>query len=305
MRVLGILLLTGVAMAQELPDFDKLWDYGDPAATEARFRELVPVAEASGNADYRLQLQTQIARTLGLQGKFDEAHAVLDAVEKQLTPELTTVRVRYLLERGRAFNSSKQVEKARPLFIEAWELASKSKIEFHAVDAAHMMGIVEKGEAALAWNEKAMAYAEKSKDPRARGWLAPLYNNIGWTYHDMGDHEKALVVLRKCWDLYKERAPDSDGARIAKWSVAKQLRMLKHVDEALAMQRELQAEYEKLKKDDGFVHEEIGECLLAQGKAADAVPYFKHAYELLKEINWVAEDEPRMARLRKYGQVAE
>jgi len=305
MRILGLFLLTGVVMAQELPDFDKLWNYGDPAATEAKFRELVPAAEASGTADYRLQLQTQIARTLGLQGKFEEAHAVLDGVEEQLTPDLTTVRVRYLLERGRAFNSSKQVEKARPLFIEAWELASETGIEFHAVDAAHMMGIVEKGEAALAWSEKAMAYAEKAKDPRARAWLATLYNNIGWTYHDMGDHEKALAVLQKCWDLYKERAPDSDGARIAKWSVAKQLRLLGRVDEALTMQRELAAVYKELEKEDGFVQEELGECLLAEGKAAEAAPHFRRAYELLKEIDWVAEDEARLARLRKHGQVPE
>jgi len=292
-------------MAQELPEFDRLWNYGDPAATEAKFRELVPMAEASGNADYRLQLQTQIARTLGLQGKFDEAHVVLDGVEKELTPELETVRVRYLLERGRAFNSSKKVEKARPLFVEAWELASKGGIEFHAVDAAHMLGIVEKGEDALAWSEKAMAYAEKAKDPRARGWLPTLYNNIGWTYHDMGDYEKALVVLQKCWEIYKERAPDTDGARIAKWSVAKQLRFLKRVDEALTMQRELEAEYRELNKQDGFVQEEIGECLLAQGQAEAAAPHFKRAYELLKEISWVAEDEERIARLKKYGQVAE
>jgi tetratricopeptide (TPR) repeat protein len=296
---MAFVLLTGVAMAQELPDFDKLWNYGDPAATEVKFRELLPKATGA----YRLELLTQIARTLGLRGKFAEAHAILDGVEKEMTPEMTTVRVRYLLERGRTFNSSKQQDKARPLFLEAWELGVKANHEFHAIDAAHMVAIVERGEAGLAWNEKAVAYAEKAKDPHARGWQRSLYNNIGWTYHEMGQYEKALEAHRKFWELERAKAPDSEGTRIAKWSVAKQLRMLKRVDEALAMQRELLAEFEKLGRSDGFVNEELGECLLAQGKEAEARPQFKRAYELLKEIGWVAEDKPRIERLKKLGGV--
>jgi tetratricopeptide (TPR) repeat protein len=284
-------------MAQELPDFDKLWNYGDPAATEAKFREILP--KASGG--YRLELLTQIARTVGLRGRFDEAHAILDSVEKEMTPHQTTVRVRCLLERGRAFNSSKRPDKARPLFVEAWELGVKEDLEFHAIDAAHMVAIVEKGEASLAWHEKAVACAEEAESVHARGWLRSLYNNLGWTYHEMGRYEKALEVHRKCWDLHRAHAPDSEGTWIAKWSVAKQLRMLQRGDEALAMQRELLSEFEKLGKSDGFVFEEIGECLLAQGKEAEAAPEFQKAYELLKGIDWVAEDTARIARLRKHG----
>src|SRR5437762_3493884 len=106
-------------LTESLPDFDKLWDYGNPAETERRFRELLPVAEGSGNLAYLLELKTQLARTLGLQRKFEEAHLILDKVEPLLSPEMNRVRVRYLLERGRAFNSSKHPDEARPLFLEA------------------------------------------------------------------------------------------------------------------------------------------------------------------------------------------
>src|SRR5690606_19946505 len=58
----------------KLPDFDALWDYSQPAATETKFREILPLAQESGDLSYRLQLETQIARALGLQQKFDEAH---------------------------------------------------------------------------------------------------------------------------------------------------------------------------------------------------------------------------------------
>jgi hypothetical protein len=36
---------------QPLPDFDAWWDYDQPAATEQRFRELLPQADTSGSAE--------------------------------------------------------------------------------------------------------------------------------------------------------------------------------------------------------------------------------------------------------------
>src|SRR5438874_1416563 len=89
-----------------LPDFDTLWDYDHPDETERDFRELLPTAEACGNTTYLLELITQIARTEGLQRKFDGAHQTLDRVEAELAAELLRPRIRYLLERGRVFNSS-------------------------------------------------------------------------------------------------------------------------------------------------------------------------------------------------------
>jgi hypothetical protein len=91
-------------------------------------------------------------------------------------------RVRYLLERGRAINSSGQPQQSRAVFLEAFELASALRFDFHAIDAAHMLGIVEQssGEQML-WNEIALAIAEKSADPgarppgRARGNKSLLY----------------------------------------------------------------------------------------------------------------------------------
>jgi len=129
----------GVAMAntEQLPDLDKLWDYQDPAATEMKFRDVVPQAERSGDLDYRLQLQSQIARTLGLQGRFVEAHEALDGVEPALTGGTRVARVRYLLERGRALNSSGRPEDSRPFFLEAWEYGRGQGLDFYAVDAAH------------------------------------------------------------------------------------------------------------------------------------------------------------------------
>lgn len=304
-RTCVLLTLGGLAMAQadELPDFTKLWNFTKPAETRARFLELVPVAEAAGDDDYRLQLQTQIARTWGLEGKFEEAHAVLDAVEKEHAwdgASMPVVRVRYLLERGRAFNSGKKKDKAKPLFLEAWDTARKAKLDALAVDAAHMMAIVEPAAADQhAWNRKAMELAEASDDPRARGWLGSLYNNVGYTHLQAGEYGKALDLFEKQRAFYAERgSPESQ--RIAKWMVAHTYRKMGRLDEALAMQREMeQALRDAGSGDDGFVCEEIGEILLAQGKTDEARPYFARAHAKLKEIAWVRDDPARLERLRK------
>ena len=66
--------------ANQKPDFDSLWNYNKPAETEAKFRQLLPMAEESGDPAYLAELKTQIARTLGLQQKFDQAHTLLDSV---------------------------------------------------------------------------------------------------------------------------------------------------------------------------------------------------------------------------------
>src|SRR5512145_2623109 len=102
-------------MTANLPDFMKLWDYNNPAETEKKFRELLPQAEKSKDTAYLIELWTQIARTQGLQRKFDEAHKILDKVMKMIGPAHILPRIRYMLERGRTYNSSKVYDKAEEI----------------------------------------------------------------------------------------------------------------------------------------------------------------------------------------------
>src|SRR5688500_12060392 len=79
-------------MNAALPDFDALWDYDDPEATEQQFRTLLPRAEQSDDRSYHVQLLTQIARAEGLQRKFAEAHATLASAQAQLAADLAPAR---------------------------------------------------------------------------------------------------------------------------------------------------------------------------------------------------------------------
>src|SRR4030095_14285069 len=104
--------------SQDFLDFDSLWDYSNPQHTETRFREIL-LQVHEDNPAY-LELLTQIARAQGLQQKFERAHQTLDQVERRLGKYSSRARVRYLLERGRVFNSAGQPDEAMPLFDQAY-----------------------------------------------------------------------------------------------------------------------------------------------------------------------------------------
>jgi tetratricopeptide (TPR) repeat protein len=278
---------------------DRAWDFDRPAESEARFRaELAALPRGSAAG---LEASTQLARAQGLQRKFDAAHATLDAVEQALPGKPERVAVRYLLERGRVFNSSLQPDKAVPLFKDALTRARVAGEDFLAIDAAHMLGIAAPAEERLKWNLEAVAMTERTSDARARRWLASLYNNIGWTYHERGDYTIALAYFEKAVPAWEARG-EPRGVRIARWTVARAYRSLGRYDDALAIQRQLEAEDAAANAPDGYVYEELGELLLAKGDGTAAQPNFARAFELLGSDAALRANEPeRLSRLRRLG----
>lgn len=284
-----------------MADFDQLWNYDQPAQTEARFRDLLPAAAAGPDRAYHAELLSQIARAQGLQGHFAEGHATLDEAEAMLADTGSVARIRCLLERGRLFRSARvEPKKALLLFRRAWIQGIAAGHEEYAVDAAHMLGIAEpEPETRLSWNLKALEVAEES--PRARRWLGSLYNNIGWTYAEDGQYEEALAIFEKGVTFREEQGAPGP-LRIARWAVAKMHRLLGRAEEALALQEALLTEAEEAGAPDGFIHEELGESLLALGREDEARSHFARAFDLLSQMAWLAEGEPeRLKRLQRLG----
>ena len=80
--VAALALSASIAMAQPTTDFsaqlDKLWNFGKPEESKARFR--AELAKHPADSREALEIQTQIARTQSLARKFAEADKTLDAV---------------------------------------------------------------------------------------------------------------------------------------------------------------------------------------------------------------------------------
>lgn len=280
-------------------DFDALWDYENPEATEKKFQELLKKSSISSDKDYYCQLMTQIARAQGLQQKFESANKTLDETLKMLDDMVSATFVRYLLERGRVYNSSGDRVRARSFFLEAWAMGNRVQEDYYAIDAAHMMAIVEDSEKQLEWNLRALERVKQTNDTRAEKWIGALYNNIGWTYHDMEEFQTALDYFQQ-GVAYRETQGNPRPLRAARWCVARTLRSLNRIDDALEIQWSLLNEIKQAgASSDGFVYEEVGECLLRFGRLDEAQPYFALAYEALSKDSWLVRSESkRLERLK-------
>lgn len=280
----------------KLPDFIKLWNFSNPAETEQRFREILPRAQLSQDAEYLAQLLTQIARCEGLQSHFAECHATLDTVEKMLFEhDLKLAQVRYFLERGRAFNSAGQQGIAIPLFQKAYEVAEEQRHVRLSIDAVHMIAIAERDpNVQIEWNLKGIAMAES--DPAGQSWLHALLNNIGESYLAARDFESAYKSFHWLGEIQTQSSGSPDIYTIK--DEAKALRLSGRPVQSFALMHPILDALKAEKKDDGYIRQEIAEALYAIGKHEDAKPHFQIAFDLLSKDDWVIKNEAdKLARL--------
>ncbi len=279
-----------------MDDLYSLWDYDDPIASAERFAAR---AASAANSAERQEARTQLARALGLARRFDEARQVVEDV-LQSAPDVR-VRAAALLESGRIARSSGEASKGLEGFTESFNLAAASGDDDIATDAAHMMAIVSPQAEAIQWGLRGIRLAEQSGMPRAKAMLGPLHNNLGWTYFDRGEYEAALAQFARA-QLVREQHGSPKSLHIAKWCVARTLRALNRLDEALAILRSLVAN--EMGQGDGYVHEELGECLLAQSKGDEAATHFQAAWTLLGASGELDHEPERKERLRSLAGVA-
>ena len=223
----------------------------------------------------------------------------MDEVEGQLAGAGPRPHLRYLLERGRTFNSSGDQDKARGLFVQAWEEAGAAGMEGLAVDAAHMAAITCSGTpAAIDWNLHGLAMARASQDAKARALLPAMLNNTAWDLHEMGRFSEALRLFEEAQSEWEKRGK-LPRIQVARWSVARCLRSLGRYDEALSIQLALEAEHNAAGTADGYVYEEIAENLAALGRPEAAQPYWGRAYDELSQDDWFVKNEAeRLAKLK-------
>lgn len=273
--ILATLLATGPAMAIDL---NALWDFGQPALSEARFR----AALATATGDDALILQTQIARSFGLRRDFARARQVLAEVEPKLAQAGAEAQTRYWLELGRTYSSAthdaaSQTDdaraRARSAYNQALTLASKARLDALAIDALHMMAFVDTTPAdQLVWADQALAVVQASNQPDAKGWEAALRNNRGYALHQLGRDEEALAEFRRALAA-QERQGKPRGIRIAHWMVAMTLRHLNRLDEARDIQLRLEREWDAAGDPDPYVFEELEKIYRAQNNAERADHY--------------------------------
>jgi tetratricopeptide (TPR) repeat protein len=180
------------------------WDFNDVETSRQRFRGLL---EEETTDVGKAEVVTQLARTEGLEDRFEDGDRLLDEAEA-LAGDSRLVRARVDLERGRLRRSAGDPDAALPLFETAFQTALAVPHEFIAVDAAHMAAIAAPDlETRMAWADRGIAMAESSDDPDVRYWLGSLFNNVGWDYFDAGEYDVALDWFERAL-VERERRPD-------------------------------------------------------------------------------------------------
>ena len=273
--LLAMLLSATPAMAI---DVNSLWDFGNPALSEGRFRAALGAAKG----DDALILQTQIARTWGLRQDFDRARSVLAEVEPQLNAAGPEAQVRWWLELGRTYCSATHDDasqtddaraRARTAYGNALALARAASLDGLAVDALHMFAFVDRGPAdALKWADQALAVVAASTQPDARRWEASLRNNRGHALQQVGRYDEALAEFKLALAA-RERQGNAASIRVAHWMIANTYRLMGRLDEAREIQLRLERECEAANEPDPYVFEELEAIYRAQGNGERAAHY--------------------------------
>jgi tetratricopeptide (TPR) repeat protein len=183
-----------------------LWDFDDLDASEQRFRAQFEQEESDAG---RAEVLTQVARVYGLRDDFDTCAKTLVEADA-LAGSNAAARVRVELERGRMYRSSGDTQAALPLFESAFARASEVGEYYLAGDAAHMCALaVPSREAMEEWTQRGLELGER--EPAAAYWSGPLLNNLGWSYYDSGEYERALDFFERALEV-RERDPDNQPA---------------------------------------------------------------------------------------------
>jgi tetratricopeptide (TPR) repeat protein len=272
---LSLLVATSFTAAAAV-DVDALWNYADPAASEVRFRQ----ALAAARGDEALVLRTQIARTLGLRARYEQAQRELDAVEAAARDAGAEVHVRLALERGRTLRSSGRPAESIALFQRAFDVADAARLERLAADALHMVALAMPTlDERIAWNRRTIDYAQRARDPKAQGWQAAALNNIGNDLRGASRLDESLAVFREALAAY-ELIGRADRIRFARWQVANVLRLKGERDAALAMQLALERDAAAANDPDPYVYDELALLHAARGDETEAGRARQRAQEL-------------------------
>ncbi len=287
-------------------DIDAIWDFSDPAGTEAKFMALRERLGRKEDHAKLMELDTQLARAQGLQGRFAHALATLETMHERLEPDERRPAIRYELEMGRVLRSSGSPTGARDYFERAVKLAKEAGEEALEIDAWHMIALVEPSPAQrIHINMDALERASAASDPRARRWRGSLWNNTGMDFHELGELDWAMEAFEASLAAWEEDYPER--TRIARWMIGWTLRLQGKLPEALAAQEALERDY----ADDpgaGYVEEELGEIHLAWPgddawkHRALARKYFARAHEMLSANGEIDHDPERLARMKRLAE---
>ncbi len=296
MRILILLLLCAAPLlAQDAPDTatimreaEKLFGERKYEEARQRYEAAATAAQTAGESETQTEATAQVARMYALGQNFEKGREWLAKAKELAKPEQKLGWSRYLGVRGRfEWQDEKDNPKATKTFVEQYDFCMKHELFSRALDAAHMVGITGTEKQKEEWALKAIKAAESAGDT---GWLAVLWNNLGWAYDERGEVEKAFVALLKA-RKYHHASNDEHRKLVADFGVAHAYRRIGMLEEARTWLAEAfdkaKARHDEKPEDKdriewmGWGHKYFGDLLVDEGKPVEAIARYKQSKPLL------------------------
>jgi tetratricopeptide (TPR) repeat protein len=260
------------------------------------FEEIAGEAVATGDDSAFVEAASMRARSYLIAQKKDEGREWLVRAAAKAIDSDPAGWSRYLGVRGRFEWQDENLETATTTFREMFDYCGEKELWERAVDAAHMIAITGDPREKFDWSLKGIEMAEKGG---MDGWLAPLWNNLGWNYHDderYGEAYDALVKARE----YHYKGEGELPKLIADYSVAHIMMKQNRLHEAEAAMLKVLEWATKLDAEGapdavewmGFARWDIAEMVIESGDRATGIGMLKDALGEIEKSgmpNWDAE----------------
>ncbi len=270
---------------------DSLFNERQQAEALEAYQEAAGKAEAEKDSSNLAEAYSQMARCYLSLDKKEEGRPWLAKAGEIVSESDPAGWSRYLGVRGR-FEWKDAAEEAKAVSPEAPTAASTFKQMYQfcmendffnrAIDAANMITITGTMDERVEWGQRGIEAAEKGN---VESWLAPLWNNLGWTYNDQGRYKESLDALMKAREYHYKKGDDKS-MLIADWSVGHAYRMNGQLDSAATWMQNVHAwstrryDAESVPGNAewvGFSFKELGEIALANGDRKTALDHFTEA----------------------------
>jgi tetratricopeptide (TPR) repeat protein len=282
---------------QLLEQADEVFRQGNSEQAMEIYKLTAEAAQRELVVGIQVEALAQVARCHLKMDQKDEGRQWLMMAQALATDQMPRAWSRYLGVRGRFEWLDDDLETATVTFREMYEYCLQHDLHERAIDAAHMVAITAPPEEQILWGKKGIEAAEQGD---IEGWLGPLWNNLGWTYDDLGRYQESLEALLKARE-YHWKLGGEKNKLIADWSVGHAYRMTGQLEEAARWMRPVLAWAERLYDAEkspnaaewiGHSCRELGQMALLRDELDEALQYFQRAQERLEEAGmprWDAE----------------
>ena len=245
-------------------------------------------AEMEGDATTRVEALAQVARCYSIRHLGDQGRPHLEQAGALASPTDPLGWSRYQNVKGVYQREDGDREGATVTFTALYDYCLEKALHERAINAAHMVAIAADAETQVAWGLKGIAAAEAGG---FEGWLAVLWNNLGWTYDELARYPEALAALETARE-YHWKTGDDVAKLIADWSVGHAHRMVGDLQTAGAwMEKTLKWAEARYAAEPGaetaewvgFSLKEMGEIALLERGANSGRYLLSQALEKLRE----------------------